>query len=427
MALRSLADWLDYLESLHPRGQDGIELGLERVRRVAAALQQRPFCPVITVGGTNGKGSTCAMLERILRAAGYRVGVYTSPHLLAYNERVRIDGAPADDAAFCAAFARVDAARHDVPLTYFEFGTLAAWEMFAARGVDAIILEVGLGGRLDATNVYDADCAIVTSVALDHLAYLGPTRDHIGREKAAICRPGRPLICGDADPPAGLIDTCRAASAELRRIGCDFGFERQENQWRFWNRQGRSLGGLAYPALRGACQLGNAACAIAALDALHARLPVSAQDIRRGLAEVELPARCQVLPGRPQIVLDVAHNPQAARELAHNLGEMGCARSTWAIFGIMADKDIAGVIEALDERITHWLPCDLPSPRAARAGELRAILSRVAAGEAHGAFAAPVQALRYAQAHATVDDRILVFGSFLTVAGVMRALGHGGG
>ncbi|MFN3884027.1 MAG: bifunctional tetrahydrofolate synthase/dihydrofolate synthase [Rhodocyclaceae bacterium] len=423
----SLADWLAHLERLHPRGEAGIELGLERVRQLAQVLGQRPFCPIITVGGTNGKGSTCALLERILLSAGHRVGVYSSPHLLAYNERVRIDGVPADDAAFCRAFARVEAARGDAPLTYFEFGTLAAWEIFAAARPDVIILEVGLGGRLDATNIFDADCAVVTSIALDHTDYLGPTRDHIGREKAGICRAGRPLICGDADPPAGFIEACRAASADFRCLGRDFGFLRQEAQWQYWNVSGRRLGGLAFPALRGECQLANAACAIAALDALQERLPVAAQDIRRGLAEVELPARCQVLPGRPQIVLDVAHNPQAAMELARNLGSMGFARTTWAVFGMMADKDIAGVIGALHGRVDRWLPCDLPVPRAASAMQLAEVIARAGSAGAVATFASPEAALRHAQENANADDRILVFGSFLTVAGAMRSLNRGGG
>lgn len=427
MSPRGLADWLAILESLHPKGQAGIELGLDRVRRVSQALDQRPFCPVITVGGTNGKGSTCALLERILLCAGYRVGVYTSPHLLSYNERVRIDGVPADDAAFCTAFTRVEAARRGVPLTYFEFGTLAAWEMFAAARPDAIILEVGLGGRLDATNIYDADCAVVTSIALDHTDYLGPTRDHIGREKAGIGRPGRPLICGDADPPTGFIEACRTASAEFRCLGRDFGYLRQENQWQFWNLTGRRLGGLAHPALRGECQLSNAACAIAALDALHERLPVTAQDIRRGLAEVELAGRCQVLPGRPQIVLDVAHNPQAAAELARNLGNMGFARTTWAVFGMMADKDIAGVVEAMRHRVGRWLPCDLPAPRAASAAQLAGIIEKVGADGTAPTFVSPETALRHAQENAEADDRILIFGSFLTVGGVMRSLNRSGG
>lgn len=420
---RSLTDWLAHLERLHPRGQAGIELGLERVRQVSDLLQQRQTCPLITVGGTNGKGSTCAMLECMLLAAGYRVGVYTSPHLLSYNERVRLNGLPAADADFCAAFARVEAARGDTSLTYFEFGTLAAWEMFAATPLDAIILEVGLGGRLDATNIYAADCAIVATVGLDHMDYLGPTRESIGREKAGICRSGRPLICGDADPPRSLVETCRLASADFCQIGRDFGFLRQEVQWQYWGRCGggeRTLGGLAFPALRGDCQLHNASCAIAALHALHERLPVTAQDIRRGLSEVAVAGRCQVLPGRPQVVLDVAHNPQAAAALATSLGGMGFARTTWAVFGMMADKDIAGVVEALAQRVDRWLPCDLPGPRAATAADLAAIIGKVGAGGTAGQFPSPVAAMAYAQENAGDDDRILVFGSFLTVAGVMR-------
>lgn len=411
---------MDHLERLHPRGQAGIELGLERVRQVSLALQQRQDCPVITVGGTNGKGSTCAMLERILLAAGYRVGVYTSPHLLRYNERVRLNGVAAGDADFCAAFSRVEAARSSVPLTYFEFGTLAAWEMFAVAGLDAIILEVGLGGRLDATNIYDADCAIVATVGLDHMDYLGPTREQIGREKAGICRAGRPLICGDADPPQSLSEICRLASADFWQIGRDFGFLKQEGQWQYWEKDGRKLGGLAFPALRGDCQLHNASCAIAALYALHDRLPVAVQDIRRGLSEVAVAGRCQVLPGRPQVVLDVAHNPQAAVALAASLSGMGFARTTWAVFGMMADKDIAGVIAALRHRIDHWLPCDLPGQRAATAADLAEVIAKVGIGETAGQYSSPAAALAHAEEKAGDDDRILVFGSFLTVAGVMR-------
>ena len=427
---RSLQDWLGHLESLHPRGQAGIELGLERIRRVKAALRQRQACPVITVGGTNGKGSTCAMLERILLCAGYRVGLYTSPHLLNYNERVRVNGAAVGDAQLCAAFARVEAARQeagDVALTYFEFGTLAAWEVFAAASLDAVILEVGLGGRLDATNAYDADCAIVTTIGLDHMDYLGPTRETIGREKAGICRAGRPLICGDDDPPPALAEACRLAGADFWRIGRDFGYMRQEGQWQFWTKDGRKLAGLAFPALRGDYQLANASCALAALDVLRDRLPFAAQDIRRGLAEVEVAGRCQVLPGRPEIVLDVAHNPQAAAALAASLGEMGFARTTWAVFGMMADKDIAGVVAALRQRVDKWLPCDLPGPRAARAVELAAQIEKVGAGRTAGCFPTPAAALSYARENAQADDRILAFGSFLTVADVMRSLGRKAG
>ncbi len=421
---RTLVAWLDHLERLHPQGQAGIELGLDRVQCVKSALQQRQTCPVITVGGTNGKGSTCTLLERILLSAGYRVGVYTSPHLLSYRERVRIGGMPATDAVFCEAFARVEAARQGVALTYFEFGTLAAWEIFAAQPLDTIILEVGLGGRLDATNAYDADCAIVTTIALDHTDFLGETREQIGREKAGIARAGRPLICGDDDPPQGLLEACRLASADFLKIGRDFGYLKQEGQWQYWQRDGKQRGGLAFPALRGNCQLHNASCVLAALDTLHELLPVTAQDIRHGLAEVAVPGRCQVLPGRPQIVLDVAHNPQAAAVLAASLGDMGFARMTWAVFGIMADKDIVGVIAAMGQRVDRWLPCDLPGTRAATGADLSGIIQKVGAGSTVGTFSTPATALAFAQENAGDDDRILALGSFLTVAGVMRSLGR---
>lgn len=424
--LNALGDWLTHLENLHPRGQAGIELGLERMLAVKARLGQQQDAVVITVGGTNGKGSTCAMLERILRSAGYRTALYTSPHLLQYNERIRIDGQIVADERLCDAFARVEAARGAAALTYFEFGTLAAWEVFAVAAVDVVILEVGLGGRLDATNSYDADCAIVTTIDLDHMDYLGTTREAIGREKAGICRAGRPLVCGDANPPQSLVETCRLASADFLQIGRDFGFLRQEGQWQWWRGADRKFGGLAFPALRGDYQLHNASCALMALDALRDRLPVAAQDIRRGLAEVEVAGRCQVLPGRPQIVLDVAHNPQAAQVLASSLGGMGFARTTWAIFGMMADKDVDAVALALTPRVDRWLCCDLPGTRAASAEGLRGVLEKIGAGGtalAVQTFASPTAALAFAQENANGDDRILAFGSFLTVADVMRSLG----
>ncbi|MCM2290523.1 MAG: bifunctional tetrahydrofolate synthase/dihydrofolate synthase [Sulfuritalea sp.] len=425
--------WLAHIEALHPRGEAGIELGLERVAAVKARLGQRESCPVILVGGTNGKGSVCAMLERILLAAGYRVGLYTSPHLLNYNERVRLDGVAADDARLCAAFARVEQARGDAALTYFEFGTLAAWEVFAAAGLDAIILEVGLGGRLDATNVYQPACAVITGVDLDHMDYLGADREAIGREKAGIFRADVPAICGDPQPPQSLVAYAAQMGAGLQVMGRDFGFLRQEQQWLYWGRpagksgQGAAdvmrRGGLAFPALRGERQLANAACALAALDALHGDLPVAMQDIRRGLGQVELAGRFQVLPGRPAVVLDVAHNPQAAGVLAANLGEMSFHRNTWAVFGMLADKDVDGVIDALRERVTHWLPCTLEGRRAASAdflaGRLRAAGLAVA-----GEFASPAAALTQAQENAGEDDRILAFGSFLTVAAALQMLGR---
>jgi dihydrofolate synthase/folylpolyglutamate synthase len=419
----TLDEWLAHIERQHGRA---IDLGLERVRRVSQMLGQRQTCPLILVGGTNGKGSTCAMLERVLLAAGYRVGLYTSPHLLRYNERVRIDGMAATDAVLCAGFARVEAARGDVPLTYFEFGTLAAWEVFAGQPLDAVILEVGLGGRLDATNLYEPDAAIVTGVDLDHMDYLGSTREAIGFEKACIYRAGRPAICGDAQPPARLRQHAEALAADLQILGRDFGFLRQEGQWQYWGRRGKR-GGLAFPALRGGGQLGNASCVLALLDAVSDRLPVAMQDIRRGLLEVELPGRFQVLPGRPTIVLDVAHNPQAARVLADNLADMAYHPATWAVFGMMADKDIHGVVDAMRQRVDHWLPVDLVGPRAASAAHLAVVLADSGVASPVSCFGTPAAALTHALERANEDDRIVVFGSFLTVADAMRSLGRGAG
>lgn len=424
----TLDDWLIRLEALHPKGVAGIELGLERVAQVSRALAQLQRVPVISVAGTNGKGSTCAMLERILGCAGYRVGLYTSPHLLSYNERVRIDGRAVDSSTLCRNFARVEEARGATALTYFEFGTLAAWECFAETVVDVIILEVGLGGRLDAVNIYDSDCAIVTGIDIDHTDYLGSTREAIGYEKAGIFRGGKVAICADPGPPQSLVAQGLGIGADLRLIGRDFGYLRQEGQWQFWSKHGaavRRRSGLAHPALRGPVQLQNASAALMALEALHDRLPVAMQDIRRGLLEVELPGRFQMMPGRPLVIMDVAHNPQAARVLSENLGsQLGDAAfhpRTWAVFGMLRDKDVAGVVRPLADRVTHWLPCSLSGSRAADAGELARILERQGIA-APRLFSSPLEAFRHAQENADDDDRILVFGSFLTVADVLREL-----
>jgi len=425
---KSLAAWLAHLEALHPQGAAGIELGLARVQAVKARLDRTaarpPPFPVITVAGTNGKGSTCAMLERILGCAGYRVGLYTSPHLLSYRERVRICGADIDEASLCAAFDRVESARQaagNIPLTYFEFGTLAAWECFVEQRVDVAILEVGLGGRLDAVNCFDADCTIVTSVDLDHTDYLGNTREAIGFEKAGIFRAARPAICGDPLPPQSLMAHAAAVGAELQVIGRDFGYQNQEGQWQFWGRAGRKSG-LAHPALRGAHQLINASSALCALETLSERLPVAMQDIRRGLAEVTLSARFEVLPGRPTVVLDVAHNPQAARALAANLGNMGFHPETWAVFGMLRDKDIGAVVSEIKDRVTRWLPCSLSGPRAASAALLAQILEEQGVAGPLPQFATPAEAFRQARGSANESDRIVAFGSFLTVADVLREL-----
>jgi len=412
----TLAEWLAYLETLHPKA---IAMGLDRVSAVYARLGVVLKCPVITVGGTNGKGSTCALLECMLRAGGYRVGAYTSPHLLHYNERVRVDAADATDDALLEAFAAVESARLTTPLTYFEFGTLATLWLLARAGLDVVVLEVGLGGRLDAVNVVDADVAIVTTVAIDHVDYLGTTREDIGREKAGIFRSGAFAICADRLPPATLLAQASAIGARLLRIGIDYDFTAHDGQWSYRG-PGGTRHGLPIPALRGAYQLANAATALAALDVLHGRLPVPMGAVREGLVSVELPGRLQVLPGRPVTVLDVAHNPQAAAALADSLGSMGFHPQTWAVFGIMADKDIGSVIAALLPRVDRWYVASLPAPRGATALDLRQRLET--AGVAPAAirdFNDPASAYRAAREAVTEADRIIVFGSFLTVAAAL--------
>ena len=420
----TLADWLAVLEKRHPKV---IDMGLDRVREVKDRLDIRFDCPVIIVGGTNGKGSTCAMLESILMQAGYRGGLYTSPHLIDFNERARVNGEIASDDALAEQFAAVEAARGEVSLTYFEFTTLAILRLFAQAQLDAVILEVGLGGRLDAVNVIDADVAIVTSVDIDHTEYLGDTREQIGFEKAGIFRPGKTAICGDPVPPKSLVDHASAIGADLWLFGRDYNYSGDKQQWNYGGRSQRR-NSLGYPSLRGANQLLNASAALAALEALRQRLPVGAQEVRNGLVMVELPARFQVLPGRPSVVLDVAHNPHAAATLAQNLDNMGFHAYTYAVFGAMHDKDIDGVIAQLKDRVDHWCVTDLPLPRAATAEQLRQKLlaAGVVTSNVKGAektietFPSPAAAFASARSRAGENDRIAVFGSFLTVAGVME-------
>jgi dihydrofolate synthase / folylpolyglutamate synthase len=405
--VKSLEDWLRYIEQQHPKA---IALGLERVSRVLQQLKiELPF-PVITVGGTNGKGSTCAMLEAILRCGGYRTGLYTSPHLLRYNERVRIAGAEAADAALAESFAEVERARGQVPLTYFEFGTLAAFCLLSKEKLDAAVLEVGLGGRLDAVNAVDPDCAVLTSVGIDHVDYLGPTREQIGREKAGIFRAGRPAVVAEPDPPEPVL----SAAGNKLFLGKDFGFLAEAGQWSYWGPRGKRSG-LAWPALRGKIQLRNAAAALCALDSLD--LPIAMQDVRLGLAQVELPGRFQLLPGRPQVILDVAHNAQAARTLAGNLAESGFAAETIAVCGMLRDKDIGAVLRELAPRTTRWHVATLNTARGATAAQIASHIH----GNVHE-YDSPASAFRAARAIANDGDKIVVFGSFFTVADVMAWL-----
>lgn len=420
----NLPDWLALLESRH--AETHIDMGLDRVRAVKERMGLNFTCPVIMVAGTNGKGSTCAMLESVLLHAGYRVGLYIKPHFLLFNERARINGENASDEALVEAFGAVERVRGEVPLTYFEFTTLAIMHLLAKSSIDVAILEVGLGGRLDAVNVINPDVSIVTSVDIDHKEYLGESREEIGLEKAGIFRPGKPAICSDPMPPKSLVKHAEDIGADLWLLGRDFNYQGDKQQWSYGGRAQRR-NALAYPALRGANQLLNASAALAALEALRLQLPAGAQEVRTGLALVELPGRFQVLPGRPTTVYDVAHNPHAAATLAQNLGNMGYHPFTYAVFGIMEDKDIDAVIAPLAQYIDHWCVADLPSPRSAKASALVAKLEALRPAGAKSdeysatAFGSPGEAFANAISRAGESDRIVVFGSFYTVAGVMAA------
>lgn len=419
--LTTLDDWLAHCERLHPTT---IDMGLERVRTVAQRMHIRFDCPVITVAGTNGKGSTCAMLEAILGQAGYRTGVYTSPHLVHFEERLRLLGVAVNATHLVAGFAAVERARcqngEEVSLTYFEFSTLAILDVMARSNLDVVILEVGLGGRLDATNIIDADCAIITSIDLDHMEFLGSDRESIGREKAGIMRTGRPVIVSDPVPPQSVLDHALEVGADLWRFGQDFNFSGDKQQWG-WAGRGRRYSGLAYPALRGANQLVNAAGVLAALSALRERIPVNAQAVRNGFAFVELPGRFQIIPGQPTLVLDVAHNPHSVAALAANLDAMGYFPTTHAIFGAMADKDLAPMFAKVGPLIDRWYFTDLPTPRAAMGSALQAQwqAQNNRKDASSQAYADPMQALQAAIAQADPADRIVVFGSFYTVGGVL--------
>ena len=415
MRYSTLSEWLAWQETLHPAK---IALGLERVRVVLDRMALAPLPPVVTVAGTNGKGSCVAMLEAMLRAAGHRVGAYTSPHLLRYNERVRLDGQAAGDEQLCAAFARVDAAREDVSLTYFEFGTLAALDLFAREGLDAVILEVGMGGRLDAVNVIDPEVAVITTVDIDHAAWLGGDRESIATEKAGVFRSGRPAIYGDSNIPAAVAAKARALHAPLYRLGLEFGFEAEPEEWSWWGPSGR-LRKLPLPRLVGPFQLKNAATALMALAALHGRLPTDERALRQGLPRIELMGRLQALDAQGLRLCDVAHNPQAAAALAEGLRSLPCPGHTHAVLGMLADKDVSGVVAAMKDSVDVWHLAGLDGERGAPVDQLamraHAVLDR---GPVHE-YETVAAALQGAWAAAGSLDRIVVFGSFYTVAAAM--------
>ena len=416
--MKTLSEWLAHCEKLHPFA---IEMGLGRVRLVADRMQITFKVPVITVAGTNGKGSTCAMLEAIYLQAGYKTGVYTSPHLVQFEERCRLLGESPPAAQFASAFEQVEQARGEISLTYFEFSTLAILKMMSEAELEVVILEVGLGGRLDAVNLVDAECAIITSIDLDHTALLGNDRETIGLEKAGIIRSGKSVVLSDPVPPQSIIQHAKDLGADLWLMGQDFNFSGDQLQWS-WAGRGRRYSGLAYPALRGANQLLNASGVLAALEIMRPQLPVTAQAIRNGLAMVELTGRFQIVPGEPVLVLDVAHNPHSVAALAANLDAMGFYPCTHAVFGAMADKDLPSMLKKVLPMVDAWYFTDLSLPRASTAVQLddqwRQMNTRsdVKASQ----HASSQKALDAAIAAAGPTDRILVFGSFYTVGGVLQ-------
>ncbi len=421
MQFDNLYAWLDWQSTLHPRE---VELGLERVDSVWEKLYRGTLSfKVITVAGTNGKGSCVAMLEAILRAAGYRTGCYTSPHLLRYNERIRVDGREATDERICQAFERVDRARGEISLTYFEFATLAALEIFVGSHLDLVILEVGLGGRLDAVNIIDSDLALISSIGRDHTDWLGETEAEIALEKAGILRAGRPAVFGGVEPPAVLEQRALELGAPLAMAGRDYQFRQVGRNWE-WQNGGHTLNSLPLPHLRGAFQLQNAAAVLMVLELLREAYPIGLSELRAGLQNVRLQGRFQLLPGPIPVILDVAHNTEAAQALAGNLAAMPCAGRTLAVFSSLSDKDVVAIAGVMTGVIDAWYLGSLEGGRAksleALAKDLRG--GGVAASDIH--LAGPlVDAFKVARKEAVEGDRVVVFGSFLTVSGVLQDYG----
>ncbi len=408
---KTAIEWLAYIEALHPKS---IAMGLDRVKAVADKLKLNPNSPIITVAGTNGKGSVCTILSQIYTEAGYRVGCYTSPHLTRYNERVSVNLEAISDLDLCTAFEAVEAKRGDVALTYFEMGTLAAMWHFCRQQLDVIILEVGLGGRLDAVNIFEPSCAMVTTVDLDHMEYLGETREKIGFEKAGIYRANKLAICGDENPPTSLILYAKKIGANLALINRDFEVEKNAQGWQY------SAGDIRLQlpnlGLTGDFQLNNAACAVCAVQYLNELLPVSQTNIHAALRAVNLIGRYQKIHSNPEIIVDVAHNPHAAKSLAQILQANPCSGRTLAVFAMLADKDIEGVINAVEPHISAWYVADTHNSRGAKAVDLKSSLVKQTKTSAIYLFTNVNAAIDSACKDATKNDRIIVFGSFYTVA-----------
>ena len=418
MRFKRLQDWLSWQQTLHSQK---IELGLGRIAEVAGLLDVlHPAHPVITVAGTNGKGSIVAILESIYHQAGYRVGSYTSPHLLRYNERIRVGQENIDDETLCKVFDLVDRARGEARLSYFEFGTLAAMQIFNDAKLDVAIYEVGLGGRLDAVNIIDADLGIVSSIGIDHVQWLGSTRESIGLEKAGIFRAHRPAVCGDEDPPATLVKYAQKLGTELYLIDRDYFYRCNEGHtWSFCS-SGLTWDDLPMPSLYGKVQVSNAAAALMGVSAIDEKLPVTRQNVEQGLSGIHLPGRFQHISGPCEIVLDVAHNLDSAKVLDKNLQSLPRASRTYAVFAVLADKDVDGIINAIKGHIDEWFISYLPSERPLHYNELREIIKKNCTDcivHTH-----PCVSEAYSAARRKADDaaRIVVFGSFLTVAEVLN-------
>ena len=414
----NLTDWLGYIESIHP---STIDLTLERIKIVIERLNLDISFPILTVGGTNGKGSTCSILESIYREAGYKVACYTSPHFLNFNERIKIQTLAVSDEVICEAFSRIESAREDVTLTYFEYGTIAAMIIFSEAHVDVAILEVGLGGRLDAVNVFDADCAIVTTVDLDHMDYLGHTREAIGFQKAGIYRTEKTSICGDFDPPQSLIKHAELIHADLKIIGKDFGYEAHHDSFDFLI-DSTFVMNLPLPKLQGDFQLANATNALMAVKAMEDKLPLTEISIQKGITLTLLPGRFQEVKKMPSLILDVAHNPQAARSLSHNLKTHVVPGKTIAVFSILKDKDIFGVINVLNLDIDDWFIAEIQNERAASIENISNTIQKINPSAHIEAFKNIQEAYQFASKEVTRNDRIIVFGSFFTVADIMKII-----
>lgn len=413
MRFSALAEWLAWQEALHPKS---IDLGLDRVKRVFRRLLPRPILPfTITVGGTNGKGSCVAYLDAILRAQGYRVGTYTSPHLLRYNERICIDGRPVDDEPICRAFSRIDDAREDTSLSFFEFGTLAALDIFSQADLDLQILEVGLGGRLDAVNIVDADAVLLASIDIDHQDWLGTTRESIGFEKAGVLRPHRPAVVVDPDPPASLLDYAEKLPSDLACLGRDFHYCATESAWT-WSGRRHQYRDLPRPALAGDHQCLNAAGVLQVLELIERQWPVEERAVRSGLRNIRLRGRFEVLRGDVPMVLDVAHNPQAVGNLAQQLRKWFPDRTIHGVFALMRDKDVVGVIERIKAVVAHWYLPPLKVARAATPQSLADSLRSLGVDGVEYQFKDVSDAVASARARAGAGDVVVVFGSFFLVA-----------